>query len=76
MYLWLIAKQLCVLHSHQAATFCNILLPQVTQKLLFQTYLPLSLLPNSSPTVPYVLLSHLSNESGTGFQSSCQTRRL
>lgn len=75
MYLWLIAKQLCVLHSHQAATLL-ILLPEVTQKLLFQTYLPLSLLPNSSPTVPYVLLSHLSNESGTGFQSSCQTRRL
>lgn len=42
-----------------------------------KTSLLLSLLLQPSwPTVPYVLLSHLSNESGTGFPSRCRAPRL
>lgn len=37
----------------------------------FSTFLPLSFLLQPLLTVPYVLLSHLSNESGTGLSSSC-----
>lgn len=42
-----------------------------------KTSLLLSLLLQPSwPTVPYVLLSHLSNESGTGFPGRCRAPRL
>lgn len=42
----------------------------------FWTCLPLSFLLQPPLTVPYVLLSHLSNESGTGFLTSCQIRQV
>lgn len=73
---------LLLMNEHQAATkqffIVNLKYPEIKQssvKNLFNISLFLLLL-DSLLTVPYVLLSHLSNESGTRLLSSCQTRRL